>query len=432
MMTTRGRTGALAIALLLGVVTAACAEDSKVSSVRSEQGGGGPDVTSDSVPAATTSTAPTEATEPEVTLPELTLPSVPTTEDDTDDTATDDTATEDTEYEGPVVEVPSELTPMGDPAASAFSWEDSFSSGDTLDAFLAGVVELPLDDYEERDGRCFAAVGSFTGTALSEGLVVSSFRTPPLYGAVAGGIAESGFGSCDTTSLETAGYEWTYDVATTIGTTYLFYEPFFVVGADATLDAVVVGDVYFGEDLTFYDATSIDAPPALTTQVGPSVADGLTLTPVGDPSLSTFTYASEYSPDDAWSGTIAGLVELPVYDYSAETGHCYALLGTLVPTKVEEGTTSSPYTTPEFSVIADGREMDSGFGTCDEEALDAAGYGWFLDAEVEVGSTYWFYSPFFIPGDALPRMEVVAVGSTTDADHVLFAPTVLPEVPAVG
>ncbi len=49
---------------------------------------------------------------------------------------------------------------------------------------VAVIGRVQTREYEDREGQCYAAVGSFTATSVSEGLVVSSFRTPPLYGAV--------------------------------------------------------------------------------------------------------------------------------------------------------------------------------------------------------------------------------------------------------
>ena len=262
--------------------------------------------------------------------------------------------------------------------------------------------------------------------------MISSFRTPPLYGAVDGTSAETGFGSCDTTGLEAAGFGWTYDIATTIGTTYLFYEPFFVEGAGATLDAVVVGDVYFGEDLMFFAPTVSASLPTIEAQVGPSIADGQTLAPVGDPAASTFEFASEYSPDDQWTGTIAGLVELPVSSFAEVPGRCYALLGTLTPTAIAEGDLSSPYTTPDLELIGDGHELADGYMNCDDSALEPAGYGYYLDAEVPVGTAFAFWVSYFVPTTAEPRLEAIVVGPDTSDDHVLFTPTVLPSMPPVG
>ncbi len=429
MTTSNRRMWVVAIAVVLGAVAAACAEEAQVSTVRSEQHGDSatlPGTSIDDTVPGTLDTVP--STEAPTTTVGLTLPTVPTTPPE--ETYPDDTAYDD---EGPPVSVPADLLPLGDPSASAFTWEGTVGSGDIVDVYLAALVELPISEYEDRDGSCSAVVGSFTPVTVSEGLVISAFRAPALYGAVNGTVAETGFGSCDTSGLESAGYAWTYDLASTVGTTFLFYEPFFVEGAGATLDAVVVGDVYFDDDLAFFAPTTSPSLPTIPTQMGASIADGRSLAPVGDPSLSTFTFASEYSPDDAWSGTIAGLVELPLSSFAEMEGRCFALLGTLVPTAIAEGDVSSPYTTPDLAVIGDGHELEDGYMECDDTVLEPVGYGYYLDAEVALNTPYPFWASFFVPATgAEPRLEAIVVGSSTTDDYLLFTPTVLPSTPAPG
>lgn len=429
MTTSNRRMWALSLAVVLGAVAAACAEDTQVSIVRSDQDGRtsvpatDPD---DTVTVTEVVTTVADSEPPRTTVP-MTLPSIPTTPPE--ESVPDDTSFDD---EGPVIDVPDELLPLGDPA-STFTWDDPYGSGDSVDVVLAALVEVPVSEYEDRAGQCYALVGSFTATNVSAGIVISSFRTPPLYAAANGTAAETGFGSCDLADLEAAGFGWTYNIATTVGTTYLFYEPFFVEGAGATLDAVVLGDVYFGDDLTFFSPTVTAALPTIPTQMGTSIAEGTTLAPVGDPTLSTFTFASEYSPDDQWSGTISGLVELPLSSFAEVSGRCYAVVGSLVPTAIAEGDLSSPYTAPDFEVIGDGHELADGYMNCDDSVLEPAGYDYYLDAEVALNTPFWFWSSYFVPtGAAETRLEAIVVGPAISDDHLLFTPTVLPSIPPVG
>jgi hypothetical protein len=171
--------------------------------------------------------------------------------------------------------------------------------------------------------------------------------------------------------------------------------------------------------------TSTTTAPTTTTQPerGTSPANAI---PMGDPVLSAFTYAPEFS-DAEWTGFLQGLVETGAGQFNDEPGRCLVLVGTVTPTKAE-GAVSSGFDTPSVSMIADGRLVDSGILDCDTTALEANGYGWLLDAEVTVGTAYPFFAEFFLPGEAT-NPEAVVIGSATGTDALYFQPTFLESTP---
>ncbi len=168
--------------------------------------------------------------------------------------------------------------------------------------------------------------------------------------------------------------------------------------------------------------------PATTTTVAAqpgTIADPL---PMGDEAVSGFVYTDWLGGE--WEGYVYGLVAVDRSDYNDDVGQCYLLVGTLVPTVIENGTVSSPFSTPDFSLIADGRLVDSDTLACDTGAADTGGYGWILDAEVTLGTTYPFYAEFFLPGKKPAQIDVVAVGDTGGDEAVYFSPGYLDAIPA--
>ena len=70
---------------------------------------------------------------------------------------------------------------------------------------------------------------------------------------------------------------------------------------------------------------------------------------------------------------------------------------------------SSGFATPSIGGIAAGRYIPSGYG-CDTSAAEAQGFGWILDAEVTVGTTYRFYSMIVVPDANKGPMNQIVVG----------------------
>jgi hypothetical protein len=149
--------------------------------------------------------------------------------------------------------------------------------------------------------------------------------------------------------------------------------------------------------------------------------------PVGVEGVSGFSYEEAYG-DAKWDGFVTGLVETGRGQFAGDApGRCLLLLGTLTPTAAE-GATSSGFTTPSVGVIAGGNLIDAAASECDTAPAEAAGFGWILDANVTVGTTYPFYAEFFIPGDVPAELEVIVVGDSTSAEALYFEPTVQPTI----
>lgn len=123
-----------------------------------------------------------------------------------------------------------------------------------------------------------------------------------------------------------------------------------------------------------------------------------------------------------------GLVETGAARSNNEAGRCLVLLGTITPT-VMEGLISNSFSTPDMSMVVNGALVDSDVNECDVSAIEAAGYGWILNADVTVGTEYPFYSEFFITSDPA-EPQIVVLGSPTGNDGLYFAPTILDAVPA--
>ena len=151
--------------------------------------------------------------------------------------------------------------------------------------------------------------------------------------------------------------------------------------------------------------------------------------PVGDPAASGFTY-SDFGTE--WEGFVYGLVETGIGEFSDDTGRCVVLVGTLTPTSIDEGAVSNPYSTPTVSLIANGALVDSEVFVCDTSDVQATGFGWVLDAEVTVGTTYPFYVEFLLPGDPPPEIEVIVVGQASTEQSLYYQPTVLDTIPDPG
>ena len=149
---------------------------------------------------------------------------------------------------------------------------------------------------------------------------------------------------------------------------------------------------------------------------------------VGDASVSGFSYQDEFLGAD-WDGAVLGLVASTPMDYVEEEGACYLLLGTLTPTAIDEGSVTSGFQSPQVSVIAGGQQIQAEGGTCDGSLAKAAGYGWILEAEVTVGTTYPFYAEIFLPGDTSSEIESVVLGDPSGSEALYYEPTILDTPP---
>ncbi len=135
-------------------------------------------------------------------------------------------------------------------------------------------------------------------------------------------------------------------------------------------------------------------------------------------------------PGSEGGGLIFGLFETtPLAD--AE-GTCLILLGTLTPTKTQEGAASERFTLPVFLTLdrtsssLTGAEPED--DVCDVSEARQAGYRSLLDAEVTVGDPYPFYAEFSYDGYVADPLELI-VGGFHRPTTVVLEPTIINSVP---
>jgi hypothetical protein len=315
------------------------------------------------------------------------------------------------------------------PVGTPFHSVDPYGGVAAWEGTVLGMVETPLSSYNEEKGRCLLAMGTISPTAIDAGIISSGYMAPTVSLLADGKVVDSETGQCDTSTADAAGYRWLLDASVTVGTTYPFYVEFFLGGATpATPQVIVLGDAH-GSDALFYAPTLLPSVPSPGKVVTVSAATGHELQPMGDPSTSTFTYKDPYS-ENVWTGTMLGLVEATQYEGATEVGRCLVLVAKMTPTKVATGAIADPYTEPNFSLIASGRQVLSYGGSCDTSAFDDAGYG-DRYTEVTQGTSFAFHESFFLPGATPETPEAVVVGDPVSDTYFLFEPKVLPAIPAV-
>lgn len=139
-----------------------------------------------------------------------------------------------------------------------------------------------------------------------------------------------------------------------------------------------------------------------------------------------WTYDSSFFGEEAtqWEGSFEGLMTLPLDEWNEDqNGRCYAIVGTMTPTSIaDDAFTNDFFDTPEFQVVVDGSVQDE-FGFCDYSALEAAGYGALLDAEVSVGTEYKFYDTVYLPSTITGDVELIVLGSASDSEALFYEPT---------
>lgn len=310
---------------------------------------------------------------------------------------------------------------------ATFTYDETFG-----DAQFAGVIDGMIEgepsEFNDVAGRCFFVMGRLTPTRLGEEDISNSFSAPTIAMVLDGRVIDSTFGECDDEGVIAAGYSWIFNMSVTEGTSFDFYDEFFLPDTGTTEPGpIAVGDtsggsaIYYQPDLI----GSIPTPPAPT--VGPNTFLE------GAPALpgSRFTYTEEFA-GVTWDGELIAVVETPVATFFDIEGTCLTVLGALTPTEITEGAATTGFDTPSVDMIVNGRQLGSGFG-CDEDGLEAAGYDWILNAEVTVGTRFPFYQQFLVPSETVDAIDAVMVGSVFD-DQILYysVPNIGVEIPAPG
>ncbi|MGI9602983.1 MAG: hypothetical protein ACR2QE_13940 [Acidimicrobiales bacterium] len=305
---------------------------------------------------------------------------------------------------------------------ASFTYEEQFS--DTAwDGTLYGIVDVDTAQFNDEEGRCVLVLGVLTPTNLDRGVITSGFDTPAFGAVDSDGIAvDSTVADCDTDGAEAAGYRWVNEATVTLGTPFAFYdEIFFEDDLDAGIQAIQVGSD--AQDAIFYTGTALDSIP------DPELDNsGSQPPPAGEPmAASGFTYEEEFA-EAAWEGQMLGLLEVDSGDFNDGPGRCYLVLGVLVPTETEGGGLSDGFNTPDIGVVSQGQYLPAQFQGCERDAVEAAGFGWILDAEVEIGTAYPFYAEVFVPRQQ--PMQSVVVGPPTGDGALFYQPEVLDDIPA--
>ena len=189
------------------------------------------------------------------------------------------------------------------------------------------------------------------------------------------------------------------------------------------------------------------AAPATSSGNAPGASDTVTSTADGEPmdsdpepaagggkgtaadpsSIDTpWTYDTSWFGEDGtvWEGTFEGLVTLAVDEYDDDSGsRCFAIVGTMSPTRIaEDAFTNDFFDTPSFEVVVAGAAQTS-YGYCNYDELEAAGYGDVMDAEVSVGTQYKFYQEVYLPSTVTDDIDLIVVGSASDADALFYRAT---------
>lgn len=169
------------------------------------------------------------------------------------------------------------------------------------------------------------------------------------------------------------------------------------------------------DDLVVDEATSADPAPDAGGGAGTS-ADPLAID-------TPWTYDTSWFGEEGtiWEGTFEGLVTLPASEYDDDAGsRCFAIVGTMSPISIAGGAfTNDFFDTPNFEVVVGGT-VQSDYGYCDYQSLEAAGYGGVLDAEVSAGTAYKFYKEVYLPSNVTGDIDLIVLGSASDSEALFY------------
>ena len=208
------------------------------------------------------------------------------------------------------------------------------------------------------------------------------------------------------------------------------------IGIGFGIGAVASG----GDDTVAAPVTSADETPASEDATGadPTSPEPTSPEPVPDAgggagtatdpvAIDTpWTYDASWFGEDAtqWEGNFEGLVSIPVQEWEEDqSARCFAVIGTMSPTSIaDDAFTTNSFDTPTIEVVVGGKVEDE-YGSCNTESLDAAGYASMWDAEVSVGTEFKFYKEVFLPSTVTGDVELLILGSASDADALFYQPT---------
>lgn len=306
-------------------------------------------------------------------------------------------------------------------AGASFPYQGPYND-EVWQVSLSGMMPVELGEYNEEAGSCYILFGTLTPT-VAEHDISRGYTAPDAGLIVEGRQFESTSFECDNDAIQAAGYAQTYDADVTVGTSFAFYEEFFIPEAGPqSVDTVVIGDptsdgaIYLTPDVVEL------TPPTLV--VGDNAFLAAAPTYVG----AAIDYTNAFD-DVTWEGAIGTFVAAE-QRFSDDGGTCMFLLGTVSPTRIDDGLVTSSFDSPDFGLIVDGHYVDDSFFECDEEAVLFAGYSDLSDAEISVGTAYPFFTEFYLPAGAGEIQALVMGDAGSDNAQYFLAGAPATEIPA--
>ncbi len=130
------------------------------------------------------------------------------------------------------------------PVGETFSYDASFDGEDATvwDVTVNGYVDLPEQD-EFAEGWCVAVVGSIVPTHVIEGEATSWWIDTPDIVVMIDDEPQYGYGGCDVSGVEDAGYRHLWEAEVPEGEAYdFYYELWIPAETQGDIQAIVVGD----------------------------------------------------------------------------------------------------------------------------------------------------------------------------------------------
>lgn len=286
--------------------------------------------------------------------------------------------------------------------------------GDEWNGTLFGLVEVPQADDPDEEGRCMVLLGTLTPADIDTGSVTSGYDAPSHTLIASGQEFDGSFVSsldCDLSDVVDAGYDRLSSANLTEGTGFAFYQAF-LVPEGAELEAVTLGSAN-DSNAVFYEADLIDE----VLEPGSSAVGSLNreLEPLEGTSFS----AEDYS-DTQWDVVVFGLTE-GTHEFNDADLKCYLLFGSVTPTDIGEGGITNGFSTADFSAVANGVLFSDQWFSCENDALEEAGYGNLGAADVTEGTEYLFATAFVMPQGF--ELEAIVFGDPTDEGATYWLPT---------
>ena len=171
------------------------------------------------------------------------------------------------------------------------------------------------------------------------------------------------------------------------------------------------------------EPSSTEADPAAPDDVTPSTSmpatpeessdEGAGAAPGGP---GSFSYESRFG-GYVWDGTILGYTLESANSLSDDdVQKCASVVGTISPSVVEDYGLTDGGSNPEFSLLVDGRIVESSFFGCGNMSARDAGYGTLLFEQMTAGSEFPFFVSFELPGELSEPNGVEVIVGDTDGD----------------